>query len=232
MTATGAAAGCGADRRGLTASGHPTAPGRPTLRGRPGLAILALTACVLGVGCGREGRPDGASDDVPGEGTAGDSAASAPTRPALPADPSAARDQWLESTFLPSGASIADVIGRFGPPDRRQADATPNRHVPDQTDSIVTLVYDRGLTVTFYDVTGGDELIELAEVTAPGILDDSPVDVGTMWSDVLERFGEPDGRRDGMAFYVCGSCMGAEEPVFFDVVDGVVRRIRFSYYVD
>lgn len=25
---------------------------------------------------------------------------------------------------------------------------------------------------------------------------------------------------------------GMEEPVYFDVVDGVIRRVRFSYYVD
>lgn len=142
-------------------------PPRPRLR--RALAPLVLTACTLAIGCGREGaREPQAHVDDPG-------AASAPGR-ALPDDRAAARDQWLRAAFLPSTTAPGDVIERFGPPDRRRSEPTPNRHVPHQTDSIVTLEYDRGLRTTFYAVTGGDELLQTAEVAAPGILDDSPVD--------------------------------------------------------
>ncbi|NIQ59728.1 MAG: hypothetical protein GWN71_42250, partial [Gammaproteobacteria bacterium] len=146
--------------------------------------------------------------------------------------PSERRDAWLRSAFLPSTATPADIVERFGEPDRRTATPTANRHVPGQTDSIVTLEYDRGLRLELYSVAGGRDLLREAEVTAPGILESDVVDVGVAWAVITRRMGQPQGRRGGMPYYLCGSCMGAEEPVFFAVEDGVVRRIRFSYYVD
>ena len=52
------------------------------------------------------------------------------------------------------------------------------------------------------------------------------------WEDVTAILGEPDGRRDGTPFYDRSAGRGAEEPVFFEVADGVVERSRFGYYVD
>lgn len=207
--------------------GTPAPDGSWIRRALSGLrrVTIVVPALLLAAGCAGEEAPDPATD-------VDDPRAPASPAPTPPEDPSTARDRWVRSAFLPSTTDPADAVARFGPPDRRTAEPTPNRHVPDQTDSIVTLEYDRGLTVTFYAVTVGDALLQTAEVSAPDILDDSPVDVGTPWPAVVELFGDPQGRRNGMPFYVCGSCMGAEEPVYFDVMDGVIRRIRFSYYVD
>lgn len=198
-------------------------------RARLRWVTIAVAALLIAVGCGGEGARGPGSEDSPDIDDPRTPTSGAST---LPEDPAAARDQWVQSAFLPSTTDPPDITDRFGPPDRRTAEPTPNRHVPDQTDSIVTLEYDRGLTVTFYAVTGGDALLQAADVSEPDILDDSPVDVGTAWPDVVELFGDPQDWRDGMPFYLCGSCIGAEEPVLFDVVDGVIRRIRFSYYVD
>lgn len=147
--------------------------------------------------------------------------------------PSESPHAWLQSGFVTPGTTLAQLRQRFGPPDRRTATPTPNRHVPDQTDTLVTLEYDRGVTVELYSVTGGDDLLQSVVVSSPGVLSYyEPVDVGTGWEEVTAILGPPSGRRDGIPFYACEGCPAAESPVYFEVVDGVVRQIRFSYYVD
>ena len=199
---------------------------RPTTRYALALTLVALSACGQGrdgTGGSREGAPGPGSGDTP----------AAPTDTTAGPGPSASPHAWLQSGFVSPGATASELRDRFGPPDERTVSPTPNRHVPDQTDTLVTLTYDRGLTIELYSVTGGDDLLQSVVVSSPGVVSyDEPVDVGSTWETVTSILGPPSGRRDGMPFYACEGCPAAESPVFFDVVDGVVRRIRFTYYVD
>ena len=140
--------------------------------------------------------------------------------------------QWLQARFLAPRATPATVVERFGEPDSRTASPTPNRHVPGQTDSIVTLEYREGLRIRFYSVTGGDALLQSATVSSPGIVDLGPVDVGTSWDAVRATLGPPSGRREGDPYYACADCPAAENPVFFELADDVVEAVRYTYYVD
>lgn len=198
----------------------------------PSRPLLVYTLVALSAACG-QGRdaPAQAPEGSPAEGR-GD-APEAPTDTTVGPSPSASPHTWLQSGFVSPGATASELRERFGPPDTRTATATPNRHIPDQTDTIVTLEYARGLTVELYSVTGGDDLLQSIMVSSPGIVSyDEPVDVGSAWSTVTSILGPPSGRQDGMPFYACEGCPAAESPVYFEVVDGVVSRIRFSYYVD
>lgn len=190
----------------------------------PALALLILLGTVAGCGS-RESTNDDTSRP-----TTDSTRAPVTGEPSEPSDWNA--EEWLGSALLPSGTTPEEVVRRFGEPDRRSADPTPNRHIPDQTDSIITLAYDRGLSVTFYAITGGRSLLQSLSVTEAGILPDGPIDVGARWEEVTDLLGAPDGRRSGRPYYVCASCGEAEEPVSFGVEDGVVRSVRFEYYVD
>ncbi|MDX1647711.1 MAG: hypothetical protein R3304_11255 [Longimicrobiales bacterium] len=186
------------------------------------LLLAALAACGPAGEPGEEGTPDPGPGAVP----------EAPAETAEAPDPGEAPHTWLQRGFVASGTTAEELRQRFGPPDARRASPTPNRHVPDQTDTLVTLEYE-GLTVELYSVTGGEDLLQSIVVSSPGILAyDQPVDVGSEWATVTSVLGPPSGRRDGTPFYACEGCPAADAPVYFEVEDGVVRRIRFSYYVD
>lgn len=195
----------------------------PPTRHTLALTLVALSAC-------------GQDRNVPAEGAPGQRPADAPEAPAdatVGPSPSESPHAWLQSGFVSPGATASELRERFGPPDKRTTTPTPNRHVPDQTDTIVTLEYDRGLTIELYSVTGGDDLLQSVVVSSPGVLSyDAPVDVGAAWEAVTAILGPASGRQDGTPFYACEGCPAGESPVYFEVVDGVVRRIRFSYYVD
>lgn len=198
----------------------------------PSTPVVLYTLVVLSAACG-ENRdvPGQAPEGSPAEGPV--DAPEAPTDTTVGPNPSASPHTWLQSGFVSPGTTVGALRERFGPPDTRTATPTPNRHVPDQTDTIVMLEYDRGLTIQLYSVTGGDDLLQSVVVSSPGIVPyDQPVDVGSAWDTVTAILGPPSGHRDGAPFYVCEGCPAAESPVYFEVVDGVVRRIRFSYYVD
>lgn len=195
----------------------------PPTRHRLALTLVALSAC-------------GQARDAPAEGSPGQRPADTPEAPAdttVGPSPSESPHAWLQNGFVSPGTTASELRERFGPPDTRTTTPTPNRHVPDQTDTIVTLEYDRGLTIELYSVTGGDDLLQSVVVSSPGVVSyDAPVEVGAAWEAVTAILGPPSGRQDGTPFYACEGCPAAESPVYFEVVDGVVRRIRFSYYVD
>jgi hypothetical protein len=56
------------------------------------------------------------------------------------------------------------LIARLNAPRRAEAEAFPNRHVPEQVDTLRTLHYD-GLTLEFYEVTGGPAFLQTVDVT-------------------------------------------------------------------
>src|SRR5690606_38820778 len=105
-------------------------------------SFLALTA-LLALACAN-GTTDGAPPEPPppmGNPPMG-GPSEAGTRPGVP----------LAEILGPS-AEAAALHDRLNEPARVETEAVENRHVPSQTDTLRTLVYD-GLAPTFYEVTG------------------------------------------------------------------------------
>lgn len=199
----------------------------------PSKPVLVYILVALSAACGQARDAPGQRSPAEGRGDVPQAPAETTVDTTAAPNPSESPHAWLQGGFVSPGTAAGELRERFWPPDTRTATPTPNRHVPDQTDTIVTLEYDRGLTIELYSVTGGDDLLQSIVVSAPGILSyDEPVDVGSAWEAVTAILGPPSGRQDGTPFYACDGCPAAESPVYFEVVDGAVRRIRFSYYVD
>jgi hypothetical protein len=69
------------------------------------------------------------------------------------------------AALLDPSADARALRERLNEPLRVETEAVPNRHVPGQTDTVRTLVYD-GLALELYEVTGG--AVFLQEVTVTG----------------------------------------------------------------
>ena len=182
------------------------------------LALAALPLCALAYSSA------GAPNTEP-------SPAEPATRPAVEGDDALVpRDVYLRDAALAAGRTRAGIVALFGRPDSTSARAVANRHDPTQTDTIAILHYADARYV-LYLVTGGGELLELADIggdrhlrhTRPGI--GSPVDSLVAW------LGEPSRRRSDALEYECLSCE-VPQPVTFHLDGGRVDRIRFDFYVD
>lgn len=185
-------------------------------RTRAFATLVAL--CMLVAGCGGQSN---APMPVP-----------APGRPTA-ASQADARDQWLLAAFDRDEWGSGEAAGALGRPQVRTATARPNEFVEGQVDSIVVTRFTRGVTLTHYKVASGPSFLIEIEATAAGQFG-SEIDVGTSWSTVLQRFGEPQGWLDGEPFYVCGRGCGprAEDQAIFSVDDDRVVRIRIAFYWD
>lgn len=180
-------------------------------------AAPVLLAVLLGSGCG------GGAPQAPAE-------ARVPEAEPAPMDPDSARDDFVRNGLAPPVGTVADLRGALGSPDRVEVEEIANRHRPEQTDSVITLSYP-GLTAEFYRVRGRD-LPLAVRVTESRHLAREWIRIGMGWEDARGVLGEARSEGEGAYSYDCGSCMGADEPVFFEVRDGRVVAIVFTFYVD
>jgi hypothetical protein len=111
------------------------------------------------------------------------------------------------------GHTRAELADSLGAPDSVTARAVKNRHVPEQTDSIITLHYP-GLDAEIYRVSAdGNEL--LASVTVRDnryIQETAPVRIGMSSGDLENVMGQPTDSVNDAFSYVCTTCtaMGNE----------------------
>lgn len=188
---------------------------------RTGAALtLGLAAILVSSSCGTPGPPR--SDDVD-DAPSADAAAADTT---LPADLSC---DSLARRLFPVEPTRAGLTGRFGAPDTVLVEPVPNRHVPDQTDTIATVRYD-GLEVEIYVVTGGRELPDHAIVTDARFLALPALGPGAPAARLERALGPPTTRAGDTLTWSCGS--EVDEPVSFRISEGVVDRIWVDWYVD
>lgn len=185
--------------------------------------LLPLALIVVGA-CGSGARED-PSPPAPGP----DARAEEP-RPPPPSDPEAFRDGFVQDGLATPVRTIAALRDALGRPDSVRVEEVANRHAPGQTDSIFTLRYP-GLVAEYYRVHGRD-LLMAVRVTESRHLAGERIRIGMEWSRARRVLGEPRREEGGTYSYVCGSCKGAEEPVFVEVREGRVTAIVFTYYVD
>jgi hypothetical protein len=197
------------------------------LRTCAGVAAVAL-AGLLG-GCGDPPPEEaGATGSEPLPASATD--AGSPTESLLP---DSVFERWARGAFLSESATLDTVIAVFGRPDSLLSQPRANEYDPAQVDTVVVAVYDAGMRVEIYRVTGGGELIQSATIRAQSFLRGDAVTIGTPWENVLERFGPDDATVDGILHYTCGTCTDAGRLVTFEfeVTAGPVSAVVFTYYM-
>jgi hypothetical protein len=153
---------------------------------------------------------------------AGDSVNAEAPRPKLTCD-------GLEDRILDATPSRAGLVHVFGAPDAMAVETEPNRHLPGETDTLLTLRYE-GLVFRLRIPPSGNELPEHALISANRFVRYTAVGVGAPTAQVIAIVGEPGVRTDEALVYDCGE--GAPAPVTFHLRDGLVTAIEIAYYVD
>lgn len=206
--------------------------------------VVLLTAGLLacGPGGGEEnaepGRqdagaePQGAAAGGRDAGAGGQGAASGgDTAEAGPAPGCEAFAERGLAVSVPTRRAFREELGEPVAVTRTPVEA---RHVEGRTDTLVAFE-GPGLAATYYVLPGRDLLSSVA-VSDPRWLRYSAPTLGTPRADVESMFGPPDAvpaAADASTMtYHCSPSPGAEEPVHFDLLDGVVTEIRFTKYVD
>lgn len=139
----------------------------------------------------------------------------------------------LAATLLRTAATRSALAEAYGEPDSVAVATEPNRHMPDATDSLFVVHYP-GLAVTLRTPPSARDLVAAVTVTDNRYLAYPSIGIGTREEAVIAALGEPHERAEGdgttVLTYACGE--EVEQPVTFDIRDGVVVRIEASYYVD
>lgn len=201
----------------------------PTLpfAGRP--ALLALLPLLLAA-CGSDASSPGAlAPGVRDEGAlppAGNPPMGGPdtlvVRPGLPL-----------AALLDPAADARTLLARLDAPRRAEAEAVPNRHVPGQTDTVRTLVYD-GLTLEVYQVAGGATFLQRVAVTGEGYETAEGLGVGSPRAAVEAVYAHPAGASGGAVRY--DHYDGPDDPTPTGVevryAGDRVAAMTWSFYVD
>lgn len=124
----------------------------------------------------------------------------------------------------------ASLEATLGPPDSVSTTVEPNRHIPDETDTILTLIWP-GLSVTLRLAPDGRALVEDAVVRENRFLPWSEPAIGDAADAVIAILGEPEERDDVHLLYVCGSGP-VNEPIALELRSDTVRAVAYHYYVD
>lgn len=190
------------------------------------LVTAALLMCALLMSACTRDVP---ATDQPGDTTQADTAPAG--LPQVPGATAAARLQtYAERALVLESVTRAGMRERLGPPDSAHSVPTPNRHIPGQTDSIVTVYYP-GLAVELYRTDRGAEFVQRADVSTDRWLNFAP-GIGSIAGAVAAALGEPSERTDSTLVFRCIPCSPVDEPITFFLADDRVHRVRFAYYVD
>lgn len=187
------------------------------------LAAASLVAC----GVPEEAAPPSA--DPP---TTPDPPPDAEPPPVSDEPPVSDPDEYYRTGLVLRDAGLDELERRFGAPAALEREPVPNRHVPGQTDTILTVRYP-GARLRIYQVAGGRGMLERAEVSDSRWLTHARPGVGTPADSVLAWLGEPKERSTGRLVYDCRTCAaGGEDALTFHLEDGRVARIEWAFYVD
>jgi len=118
----------------------------------------------------------------------------------------------------------------LGAPESVDVTTEPNRHIPDGTDSLVTVSYP-GVAFSLRKPPEADDLMERIVVRDNRWLRWSEPGIGATSEDVTLILGEPAERDATLLRYSCSTGI-VEEPVSFVLENGRVREIVFEFYVD
>lgn len=139
------------------------------------------------------------------------------------------------STFVHTGLKLqaktrAGLLAEVGRPLKTVAHVVPNRHVPEQQDSLFRFEYE-GMIVNMRKPGPGGEMFENVIITKRKRLNYPYFNPGVKIEQVIAAIGEPQQRDGNRLVYICGGGE-VEEPVVFAISEGAVDSIAFNYYVD
>jgi len=141
------------------------------------------------------------------------------------------RDDLVENGLLVPETHVA-ALSKLGHPDSVRSRPEQNRHNPSQTDSIIDLYYP-GLHLEYHVVSeGGKELLTTAEVSDNRYLRYPELGIGASGSRIVSALGEPDERSGSKYEYQCARCLGYEAPLYFHLVDNVVKSLEYQFPLD
>jgi hypothetical protein len=149
------------------------------------------------------------------------------------ADPAAAAracQQFTRAGLKLKAKTRAQLVTEAGRPLDTSERVEPNRHIPATQDSIIRYVYD-GMIVQIRKPAQGADMFEHVTVASRKWVNFPFFRPGLTETNLVAVMGEPQRRADGKLIYECGGGE-VENPVIFEMKDGAVQRIVFSYYVD
>ncbi|HUH12266.1 MAG TPA: protein-methionine-sulfoxide reductase heme-binding subunit MsrQ [Longimicrobiales bacterium] len=150
--------------------------------------------------------------------------------PAVPApEPAPPLAEFAERLLPIDDLSLASLRATFGEPRRVEREPVANRHIPGQTDTILTVAYP-GATFRLYQVTGGHTLPEHAELADPRFVRWRRPTIGTPADSVVAWWGEPLRRERGALVYEDGG--PTSTPLLLHARDGRITSIERAFYVD
>jgi hypothetical protein len=186
---------------------------------------LILAALLLAAACGGPEPPVEEGDDRLTEFTERDD----PRRAGNPFTDLPRRDDFIAHGLLPFGETREEISAALGEPDSASFQVFANRHVAEAQDTLFQLSYP-GIAFQIYRAGPGGEFLSAVDVTENRYLLYGVI--GDPLTEIRASFGDPDAEGEEEVAYLCRRCLGAEEGVRFLLTDGMVRRVRFSYYVD
>lgn len=174
-------------------------------------ALLVISA-VLMVGCRRSAEP---------------SAEEAPSAERLGVPLTALVDAAMHR---PPGQNALPVLDRLNDPLRIETESRPNRHIPNQVDTLRTFHYP-GLQFTVYDVTGDPkEIMQHIVVTDSAYATEAGVHIGMHPQQVRAALGAPDTTADGTFTYRLSEVTPSQLRVAFE--GETATRLEWDFYVD
>jgi hypothetical protein len=154
----------------------------------------------------------------------------APAATAETTDSATGCQQFTREGLKLTARSRAGLDAEAGRPSKTEVEVVANRHVPDQQDSIIRLVYD-GMVVQMRKPGPGGEMFEYVAVDKRKWLNFPYFKPGVSEESVIAALGQPQRRETNRLIYECGGAE-VENPVVFEMENGSVQRIVFNYYVD
>lgn len=141
------------------------------------------------------------------------------------------RDDLVENGLLVPDTHVA-AVSKLGQPDSAHTRPEQNPHDQSRTDSIISLYYP-GLHLEYHLISeGGKEILTTAEVSDNRYLKYPDLGIGASGSRIVSALGEPDERSDNKFEYRCSRCLGYESPLYFHLVDNVVKSLEYRFPLD
>lgn len=127
------------------------------------------------------------------------------------------------------GQAALPVLDRLNNPIRVEAEPRPNRHIPDQVDTLRTYHY-TGLQFTVYDVTGSaKEIMQCIVVTDSAYATEAGVRVGMSPQQMRAALGAPDENTAEAYVYTLSGVAPSQLRIAFE--EGAATRLEWSFYV-
>lgn len=195
------------------------------------ILLLGVAACDGERRAESAGDPDRASGAAPESPSpeADTATERGEARGAAPGGTAPSLERFAQDLLAAEESTLEGFRSAYGEPERVEREPTPNRHVPGQIDTVLTVHYD-GARFRVHQVAGGRALIEHAEVTEPRFLRWPRPTIGTPADSVAAWWGEPLRREDGALVYEDPG--PTSMPLTLHTRGGLIVRIERAFYVD